>query len=452
MWLGDRPPPLAAMRTWEQKHRGWRYMFWSEKTIRKEWPSGLYNQAQFDAIGEHCGKHDVAQYEILYRFGGVFADADSVCIRPLDDFLLVNDSFACYENEWARGNLVANGFLATTRNNELARLLVEGIHRRSGEPLWHGVGTSWMTVGPKYLTEVILANRYTRIAIYPSFFFLPRHYTGVGFAGPAVGYADHWWETTQGRRDEGMATGGVVPLTDERPTATVLVGGMHFKIRTGTADEAILREAIEGDFYHFSHWSPLRPPRFIVDIGAHIGGFTAWAAKRFPKAAVFGFECDAGNARLARENARACPKALIVHAAVLGAGRAEAVEVVDVVNTGMRRVRCCDSTSEAQTPGLSTVTLEQAMEQYGMDRIDFLKMDCEGSEWSILRGGAGSALERVDCLAMELHCRDLDGRTQQRMTELLGPFFGSIKVERNPLSSLARIVATSPRRRSRPQT
>ena len=97
IWLGPCPAPKTEMRTWKDRHPGWEYRLWDEEAISRCWPDGLYNQKQFDWMQELCGKADIARYEILHRFGGFYADADSVCLRPLDDWLLDNDSFACHE-------------------------------------------------------------------------------------------------------------------------------------------------------------------------------------------------------------------------------------------------------------------------------------------------------------------------------------------------------------------
>jgi len=197
MWIGPRDAPLNAMNTWRDENPGWAYRFWDEAAMATEFRGGLRNQRQFDEMAEWNGKCDIARYEILHKFGGFFVDADSVCLRPLDDYLTDNDSFSCYENEWARGGLIAAGFLATSPGNELADLLVKGLTEKTGDDLWRGPGSAWMTVGPLYLTRTVHEHRYTRIAIYPSFFFLPNHYSGLSYDGPARPYADHWWGSTQ---------------------------------------------------------------------------------------------------------------------------------------------------------------------------------------------------------------------------------------------------------------
>jgi methyltransferase FkbM-like protein len=53
---------------------------------------------------------------------------------------------------------------------------------------------------------------------------------------------------------------------------------------------------------------------------------------------------------------------------------------------------------------LPTVTLEQIIVEQHLDRIDVLKLDCEGSEFSILENT--TSLDRVGAIIGEYHGRD----------------------------------------------
>ena len=203
MWVGPKPAPMELMNTWKDSHPDWEYMFWNEETLKEHFPNGLHNQAQYDAMPEWNGKCDIARYEILQKFGGFFLDADCVCLRPLDDYLLENDSFSCYENEYIRGQLIAAGYLGCTPKNDLMWHLVNKIHNLHGESLWQGNMTAWKTVGPLFLTQTIHELKYNKIAVYPSFYFIPNHYTKLHpYTGPFKPYADQFWgstETAQGK-------------------------------------------------------------------------------------------------------------------------------------------------------------------------------------------------------------------------------------------------------------
>ncbi len=186
--------PADMMQSWRSHHPLWTYMLWTESSLQEHFPNGLQNQNQFDEMSEWNGKCDIARYEILCKFGGFFVDADSVCLRALDDYLLSNDSFSCYENELERRSLVAAGYLGCTKSNQLMKHLIQEISVLKGRTLHPVDNSAWKTVGPGLLTMVIHKYKYQNIAIYPSFYFIPVHYTNLKpYTGPFEPYADQYW-------------------------------------------------------------------------------------------------------------------------------------------------------------------------------------------------------------------------------------------------------------------
>ncbi len=183
LWIGPKRRPARLMQTWKDKHPDWEYVLWDEDGLKD---FGFENQLQIDAMPEWNGKADIMRYEILHRHGGVFMDADSECLNPLDDFFLDNDSFAVLENESRRGALVACGIMGATKGCRLMKNCILDV--RAGQPAW------WY-VGPVYFTWVIQSNMYTDITLYPSHWFIPNHYTGDKYDGPDKLYADHKWGT-----------------------------------------------------------------------------------------------------------------------------------------------------------------------------------------------------------------------------------------------------------------
>ena len=48
------------------------------------------------------GVADIMRYEILFNEGGIALDADSLCLRPLEDWVLEPAAFAAWEHEHIR--------------------------------------------------------------------------------------------------------------------------------------------------------------------------------------------------------------------------------------------------------------------------------------------------------------------------------------------------------------
>lgn len=78
----------GAQESWRAQHPDWTYRFWTDADldalVRDRAPElvPLYERYP-DAIQ----RVDAARYVILREFGGMYADLDLVCLRPVDDLL-----------------------------------------------------------------------------------------------------------------------------------------------------------------------------------------------------------------------------------------------------------------------------------------------------------------------------------------------------------------------------
>ena len=167
IWLGPHEPP-DAIETWPAAHPGWEHRLWTEADI----PHPLVNQAQFEAMGQLCGKADILRYELLYRYGGVYVDADTECLLPLPDWLLADPCFAVYESEDYRPGLVANAVIGAQPGHPLMAAMLLMIGRLDPDELPGSVAA--VTTGPYPFTRVVEANP-GLVRIHPSGLFHPDH-------------------------------------------------------------------------------------------------------------------------------------------------------------------------------------------------------------------------------------------------------------------------------------
>ena len=140
------------MNTWKDKNPGFEYIFWNEAELVKRQMT-LVCQDKIDSIEELCGKADIIRMEILLKYGGIYIDADSICIEPIDDILMSTKGFAGYENEQARPGLVANGTMGFPPNHPLCKAAVKWI--LNNEVSQRATKKrAWQTVGPMLLTSL----------------------------------------------------------------------------------------------------------------------------------------------------------------------------------------------------------------------------------------------------------------------------------------------------------
>ncbi len=183
IWLGPNRP-TKWMDTWKELNLAWKYCLWTEENLTlsdkvKECPS-------------NAGKSDILRYQVLHDFGGVYVDADSECIRPLDDDLLDNEAFCTWENEWLRPGLMTGAFLGSVKGSNLTAELLKEIDNTSMN--FHPA-EAWSKIGPLLLTKTICRLQFP-ITIFPSHYFQPKHYMGLEYKGKGRVYANHFWQTT----------------------------------------------------------------------------------------------------------------------------------------------------------------------------------------------------------------------------------------------------------------
>lgn len=203
IWIGDKPRPDRWINTWRDQHPEWDFKLWGNEDYKAiDWRSRK-QMNQFQASGHWAGVADLMRYEILYRHGGVYVDADSICVRPLDDWLLHNHMFAVRESEKHRPNLVINSFIGAVPDHPALRDIVNAtsrmdkpVRRWSWRHLRKMNVLPWKSVGPRFFTRMIKPYCPELVTVLPSILFLPKHFLDTDERICESGYARHYWGST----------------------------------------------------------------------------------------------------------------------------------------------------------------------------------------------------------------------------------------------------------------
>lgn len=165
------------------------------------------------------------------------------------------------------------------------------------------------------------------------------------------------------------------------------------------------------------------PGAVAVDVGAHVGTWTLLLAARVgPGGRVVAFEPYAPSAARAR-------------AAVLGAGVGDRVRVIEAAvgdRVGraplyggadpMLRSLVADDHEASAPADVAVTTLDAVMAPDGLDAVDgavdFVKIDSEGLELAVLRGGRRLLARGAPAILIELHVEQL-ARHGGSLAELL---------------------------------
>jgi len=196
LWIGDQSKrPSNLMDSWRVMHPDWEYISWSEDEILRR---GINFECtrQIEDIFEINGKADIMRWEILYKMGGVFMDADSICLEKLDpDIFLTKNGFSCFENEQNRRGLVACGAMGFPPKHPLLRDIIDHIKTLDLRPEVCNL-KAWMTVAVSLITRKLDEGKYPDFTIFPSYMFIPHHFTGERYQGHKRVYAYQAWGST----------------------------------------------------------------------------------------------------------------------------------------------------------------------------------------------------------------------------------------------------------------
>lgn len=207
----------------------------------------------------------------------------------------------------------------------------------------------------------------------------------------------------------------------------------NIRVPEGYQDLKVITEVVAEDSYGLNdmHSSGFRPET-IVDIGGHIGSFGVFAKRLWPKAKLIAVEPDVQNYELYKKNikdnakdiiwdngkAASCPSTTVINAAISYDETRDYIVKSPRTSGGwfLRNKEeaqlCVDGTTVRCTgiQEVKTTTLEEVTK--GIDRIDILKMDCEGGEWDILLNFTQP--ERVLFVMGEAHVRRSFGNVPYR--------------------------------------
>lgn len=199
IWLGAPPPAEVRllMDRWRDNPYGFEYKLWRDQDIDKEGLdlNDLYMRAKNPAT-----RSDIARYEILKRYGGIYVDADVELIKNMEDVLrgssFVAGCHPCPDN----GDVeVGNAVIASSKDGRVVTEIVKELSLLK-EVDEKDAMTIIKASGPLMLTRVLLGNENdSSVGILPSNHFYPfpgflkdTHEDARSFAVSSTYTIHHW--------------------------------------------------------------------------------------------------------------------------------------------------------------------------------------------------------------------------------------------------------------------
>lgn len=125
IWIGDKKlskHKKKNIRSYRKLNPDWKVKIWTNDNLPE-----IINKYTYNKVSSWAAKADILRLEILYRYGGLYTDMDSRCLKPL--YYLVNN-LTCFSMTGNHGN-AANGTLGCTKNNKTFKKIVFNLDKHT---------------------------------------------------------------------------------------------------------------------------------------------------------------------------------------------------------------------------------------------------------------------------------------------------------------------------------
>jgi FkbM family methyltransferase len=193
-----------------------------------------------------------------------------------------------------------------------------------------------------------------------------------------------------------------------------LVPRNAYRLRNGAevmiaraVDHAVFVEVL----FNQEYGTPIRE-KTIVDIGASTGVFSVCAAATARHARIYAYEPASSYYAVLIDNIernRATSRIKAFNAAVASDNRGRKL-VIDGERFFFPSIIEGNDGASPSAVQVASITLPEIFDSNAIERVDLLKMDCEGAEYEVLYATPPEYLQRIARLRMEYH--NLDSATQ----------------------------------------
>lgn len=206
---------------------------------------------------------------------------------------------------------------------------------------------------------------------------------------------------------------------------TVRMEGLLVTFKTFSAQLGAYTDIFREKIYERLPGFRARPGDVIVDAGANVGFYTLYGARAVgPKGRVYAFEPNPEVFELLKRNAAQNGFGWVFcHPSALSSEEGDVFLTVSSRKTSTAEILRIGKTSGGFE--VKSTTLDSFVLKHGITQIDILKMDTEGAETDIVKGGIERALPITKRVVMESH------NTRYPVRDVLAPLgFGMVLDDR----------------------
>lgn len=198
------------------------------------------------------------------------------------------------------------------------------------------------------------------------------------------------------------------------------LGGKKFFVRADRPNDVdVVKEVFVNDVYRLKQLKARGiNPKFLIDVGGHIGTFSVTAKTLWPTCQIVAFEPVRDNAELYRKNMdiNGFKDVTVINKGInYDPERTVFVNGVNATGGGMfikpKDIdRCVSSGKYKLETEIKWSTLEAELAPFSFSSIDIAKFDCEGGEREAFRRMSDDILKKIKFIVGEFHLPDCTGR------------------------------------------
>jgi len=176
-------------KTWKQNHPKWKIILWDKIRFEKLLKNidNIFYFYLYQTLPYRIQKIDFAKYIILYIYGGIYTDIDTICEKSLDfiikkyNYNLIVSKVVVYK--FINYNLINNGVIITSKNNVFFNYLFLEIYKNLVKKFYYTKDYYIIvSTGPICFTNAVInyvKDKNTNIKILEDIYFEPCHITDL---------------------------------------------------------------------------------------------------------------------------------------------------------------------------------------------------------------------------------------------------------------------------------
>lgn len=192
----------------------------------------------------------------------------------------------------------------------------------------------------------------------------------------------------------------------EQSPMIMLRNGLKFYTNNNILDLTVIIETFGNeskyDYYIYDNSQQMN----IIDVGANIGAFSIYAAKKYPQSKIFSFEPDKKNFDKLLKNI-SVNGICNIQCFNLAIGKTNGKILLYSVEGGdFGTVLSSTVRKGLKSTEVESRTLDKILEDNKIEYCDLLKMDCEGAEYDIIFNTKREIFDKIKLISIEFHQHD----------------------------------------------